>query len=287
MRIKTFTYSSVYVALLLLGLLLISSSLNTLLGQNKQREKKQNRVEKKQIRLEKRFSKERFITIGIGGLYNQTQDERMELSTFDGIGGAGRLAYESLGEKYFWSVELSGLGGILEPDHAESQTTSARGDAIISVLRNIPPKEENKGMFSVGLSASSLFQYRFNRRLANSATNRDWISSLELAGTWRKDLVLWNQHMLFQYALRLPLVSYIKRFPEFATSLDGYDNTFTSWNTFTRFVSELSVEKRLGRKTENKMRLAYQWDFYSLDESIVHQLRVANHTLIFSLLIKM
>ena len=253
----------------------------------KQELKQEKRQLKKARRLTRRLQKERYIGFEVGGLYNQSQDTRMESSVFDGIGGRIQLVYSSQTPKGLHEVDMAaGQFAFLSPPHDESTIQNWRGDLNYHYLRNIKSLAQDKIMWRLGGAFVGTFNFRWNTRLSNSGVTWDGLGSLGIASHWSGKLNILREGA-WDYRFTLPLASYVNRLPTYSLSSDGLDNSFAPIGKLTRVLSEVGISQKLGRNSPNRMRLSYTWDFYSLNESEIHDVRIANHQLLFVLLIKL
>ena len=249
--------------------------------------KKEKRVIKKAKRLTNRLQKERYFGLEIGGLYNQSQDTRMESSIFDGFGGRIQAVYQSKTSKGLHDVDLAaGQLAFLSPPHDESSIQNWRGDINYYYLRDIKRIANDKVLWRFGGAFNGTFNFRWNTRLSNSGVNWDGLGSLGVASQWSGSLPLLREGA-WEYSIALPLASYVNRLPSYSLSSDGMDHSFAPIGKLTRVISEIGISQQLGRNSPNRMRLSYNWDFYALNESEIHDLRIANHQLLFVLLLKL
>lgn len=242
---------------------------------------------KKVKRISKRLARERYIQIALGVGYQQVLDTRLARNRYRGPSTVVRLGYEERGKKYFLGYEGTGIGSLGFPAHDESSLLSIRGQGSFTFQRLVAHQRSKKQLIFVGATAMGLFHFRQNNVLANSARNSDLIASLAASGMVRREFRFLKQRMIFNYRLQLPLVTYIRRTPSFATPIDGTDVSIEPIGGLTRIVSELAVDKRLSRQNDNRMRLSYHWDFYHHPDTEIHRLHIAQHSLLFSLLIKL
>lgn len=249
--------------------------------------KEEKRVVKKAKRLTKRLQKERFVGLEVGGLYNQSQDTRMESSVFDGFGGRVQFIYQSKTPKGLHDVDIAaGQLAFLSPPHEESQIQNWRGDINYYYLRDMKSLAQDKVLWRLGGAFNGTYNFRWNTRLSNSGVNWDGLGSLGVASQWSGGLNILREGA-WDYRFTLPLASYVNRLPSYSLSSDGMDHSFAPIGKLTRLISEIGISQQLGRNSPNRMRLSYTWDFYALNESEIHDVRIANHQLLFVLLIKL
>ena len=260
-------------------------------AQDVKRSKKELKQEKKQLkkakRLTRRFQKVRYFAVETGLTYSQSQDTRSESSIFDGIGGRLNLIYSSQTPKGLHEVDLAGgQFAFLSPPHDESQIQNWRADINYHYLRNFRSLAQDKIMWRIGGAFTGVYNFRWNTRLSNSGVAWDGLASLGLASHWSGKLKIpWEG--AWDYRLTLPLASYVNRLPTYSLSSDGMDHSFAPIGKLTRILSEIGISQNLGRNTPNRIRLSYTWDFYSLNESEIHDLHVANHQLLVAFLVKL
>lgn len=240
-------------------------------------QKKPAKAERKGQRLEKRFAAQRYFTTAYGVLYNFSQDTRMEQSTYQGPGASISLGYTRYAAK--GDHLLTGLMGsfaLLEAAHGEGSVYNPRFEINYTYLRRLKSSPWN---LKLGGAFMNMVNLRISPELSNSGFNWDGVASLAIAGEVGRSFVLLKKDSDLRFLLQVPLFSYINRLPTYALSSDGTENYFVPLTRFTRVHSELSLSRKIGRTSDNPIRLAYGWDYYGFSELDVHTLRIANHSL--------
>ncbi|MEM6633371.1 MAG: hypothetical protein AAF694_27105 [Bacteroidota bacterium] len=279
-----------YVKIFLSGIFLLSLG-SYGYGQEVKRSKKELKQEKRQLKkarkLTRRFQKVRFFGVETGGIYSQVQDTRMQSSVFDGIGGKLNLTYISETPKGLHEVDLAGgQFAFLSPEHDESQIQNWRADINYHYLRDFRRLANDKILWRLGGAFTGLYNFRWNTRLSNSGITWDGLASLGVASHWSGKLKI-PREGAWDYRITLPLATYVNRLPTYSLSSDGMDHSFAPIGTFTRILSEVGISQNIGRNSPNRVRLSYTWDFYSLNESEIHDVRVATHQVLFVFLVKL
>lgn len=250
--------------------------------------RQQRKAERKARRLEQRFLKDRYIVSEYGLMFNQTQDTRMEQSIFRGPGAHLHLGYYSQTSKGLHDYDIgAGQFSYLFADHEGSEVLATRVDANYTYLHRLRAREGSSWGWQLGGAANLIWHFRYNETLVNSASNWDGIGALAVASEWSRN-IRWGQRPTWiHYRAMLPLAAYVLRTPEFGLSFTQNQQYFAPIGKFTRLYSEIGITRSLGRQSDNLIRLVYAWDFYALNDSDIHKVRVANHNLIFSFFLKM
>ena len=266
---------------LFIFLLLVLSPLQ---AQEEPGSKKLRKLEKKKARLERKLSKERFLHIGYVGTWNIIQDTKMARNIYQGPGFRLQVMESARSEKDFFQWGIRGGGIIGNPPSEESTLLGILADGGVSYLRRIR-KDDPKNIMYVGAYAQFLYAYRLNNSLGNSALNWDMVGSVGPEFKWLRNIRLFRQDMRLEYDLKVPLLSYVRRYPGFSIGFEGADNFFSPVGVFTQIQSQISLVKRLGRRTDNKLAFSYEWNLYDFQEDDIHSLGVAYHGLGVTLLI--
>ena len=248
--------------------------------------KRELRLQKKQLRKTKQLERNRYLIFEYGLLANQTQDTRMAQSTYSGPGALLQVGYRKLTPKGMHDADM-GMGSfaLLFPDHEESQILNTRVEGGYTYLKNMKPMGNTS--WRLGGAFQALFNFRYNPDLVNSSVNWDFVTSLAVASEWEKNVKLLRRDMLLHYRLTIPVVALVNRFPRFAISGESAQYKMALPGKYTRITSEIGLTKQMSGRTQNRYRLTYLWDFYAYNESDIHQLRIASHSLIFSLFLPM
>lgn len=240
--------------------------------------KKEIRQEKKKLRLDRKLARERFLQYGFVGTWNVIQDTKMAQNTYQGPGARLQIGVSSRSEKNLFQYAIRGGGIIASPSHDESTLWGALSDAGFSYMWRIR-KDDPKNLIYLGAYGQFLYAYRFNSTLRNSARNWDIVGSVGPSLFWMREVRVFRQQMTLEYQLKVPVLSYLVRYPGFSIGLEGSDDFVSPVGVFTQIQSQISLVKRLGRKTENKLAFFYEWNLYDFKEEDIHALGVAYHGL--------
>ncbi|MDX1905776.1 MAG: hypothetical protein SF053_01990 [Bacteroidia bacterium] len=234
-----------------------------------------------------RAQRTHYLSLDAGTTYGQTLDARMAANRYFGAGlqlAIGGETQSPRGLKQTRYLDTRFL--VLVPSHVSSMTFNTFNESYGTYFRNV--RTLGAWTLRAGGGWSVLANARINPSLGNSAFNTDAAVSAVAAGNLNRAVRLpllgtWD----LAYTLRLPLVSYLNRLPAYGLSgLGGTSSFVVPVGVFTRVNSSISLTRPISKGNPNLHRFAYAWDFYAFNDNEIHPLRVANHTLTYTLLIR-
>lgn len=231
----------------------------------------------------------RYLLFDYGLGYNHSLDTRMSLSPYKGPGA--RIGFGMQAEKPHRRTEYQYASGRVDrilPAHLESLVWNSRYDGAFSYLRKVKPLAPRKWDRWLGGSLLLSYNFRYAPRLSNSAVHWDGVAAIGPTAALRTPLRFFRADWLLDGRLSLPLLAYVNRLPAYALSgWGGTANYVAPIGRYTRLSTFVALSKRLGKLSPNRWQLSYAWDFYAFNESDIHRLRIANHSLTYTLWVKL
>lgn len=221
--------------------------------------------------------KESYFVTGLGGIHQTNYDQRMTNLIYNGFGGGIYGRAQDFGDGWESQFLFSAQGAFTNRTSfgESSPYISLRGHFAFRNLYDLKNKH-----WRIGYALSQDFNYRLFSELGNSRQNIDDFSSLEFNAAWYHDFELWNRDFILDIHLRVPLVSYVFRIPEYAV-VDRATQWSFPWD-YQRIQLSTELIIPFKRVPQNRWSIQYSWDFYAFQQrENIHDLMIAQHALTF------
>jgi hypothetical protein len=244
------------------------------------------KVQRQNARADARAAREGYLTLQLGSGLAQTLDARIAENRYIGLGTMISSGWLGRNPRRMLSYSLESRVLTFSQLNMENIGFNSYNQGRLAYLRALPLKGSQPGSLYLGGELSLLVNARILSALGNSAINLDLVPSLAAALQYERDVTLrlFKSPLRLDGGLRLPLLSYVLRLPQYGLSgLGGISSALAPVGDFTRVVTELGFGTAFSPRNPNRWRFAYQWDFYAYSDLDIHPLRVAQHALILQL----
>ncbi len=208
-----------------------------------------------------------YLNFGLGYTYQTVKDEALSPVSYSGHMAHFRLGYYDEIKNWISSVEISGYGGVQEPDVASelnpSRTISGLGRVVYYLAYT--PYSYNGYKFYAGVVSHNSLDYRLHNRYRNSSVNYAGFASFGFNFLVKKPLQFWDKSFGLQYNLILPIGTYYMRPGYIKPFLNGEIGSkgFAFWGDFFQMDSRADLLWNLSNG--NQVKLSYLWEYTSLN----------------------
>jgi len=236
---------------------------------------------------------ERFFKFSPGYALQQGRDAGMSPLTYSGNHFNGVIGLSKIKNKCLHSLDLEVMAGRMRAD-LPREVFPSRADAFRVQLdytqqRQVKTLNEEKIRVFVGGSYHMLANARLHKRYTNNDINYEFSAAIGPSASILYDFEIGKKRFQLSGRIDLPILAFNIR-PAFASSIpDGFiaqersnigaffdSGRVQTLNRFFRLRNELALQHLL--KNDNRVQLAYRWDYYQIKTH--HQVQMAVHQIL-------